>query len=410
MIPEGTAVLAVTLTAAATVIAVAVVAAIWSTARSKRKINYMLDALEDNEVNFRFKESGLFSSGINRTLNRMKRIFEKEKLQLLEQEKYFGAMLDKVSTGIMAVDSTDGHVAYCNAAARRILGISSPVNLRQLSRISPELHEAFTAAAQGQASNVRFTYDMSARFIALRPSAADIGGKKMTIISFNDIRSEQSEIETESWTKLIRVLIHEIMNTVAPVASLSDSLVRYSDKLPREELREGLETIWSSSRGLLKFVESYRNLMHVPEPVRKVVYLKDIIDRVLQLTESLTAGNGVSVGYRELNDDIILYADEDQISQILVNLLKNAVQAGASRISVTASISDDGSTSVEVANDGKPVPEERREEIFMPFFTTRADGSGIGLSLSRQIMKMHNGSLVLSCSDPGRTVFTLIFR
>ena len=177
-----------------------------------------------------------------------------------------------------------------------------------------------------------------------------------------------------------------------------------------EELREGLETIWSSSRGLLRFVESYRSLMHVPEPVRKVVWLKDIIARVMQLTGSLSGAEGIKTDYTELNDDIMLYADEDQISQIFVNLFRNAVQAGASRISVTASVSDEGCISIDVANDGRPVPPERREEIFIPFFTTKSDGSGIGLSLSRQIMRMHNGSLTLARSDERETVFSLKFR
>lgn len=386
-----------------------VIAALRASARSRKKVNYMLDALEDNEINFRFKEKGI-DAGFNRTLNRMKRIFEKEKLQLMEQEKYFGVMLDKVSTGIVVVDSPDGHVAYSNSAALRLLGLSSIVNLKQLAKISTGLSEAFMKAAGGSDSKASFTNDMSLRSIALKSSTAKIGGKDVTIISFNDISSEQSEIESESWSKLIRVLIHEIMNTVTPVASLSDSLAKYSDKLPPEELAEGLRTIRSSSQGLLKFVESYRSLMHVPEPVRKVVWLKDIIARVIQLTEVHASARNVTVAYTELNEDIILYADEDQISQILVNLFKNAVQAGAAHINITASIGEDGTTAIDVANDGKPVPEERREEIFVPFFTTKADGSGIGLSLSRQIMRLHNGSISLSRSDARETVFTLLFR
>lgn len=409
MTTELTTTALVLLPTAAAVVA-AVIAGLRVSARNRRKVNYMLDALEDNEVNFRFKEKGVIDSQFNRTLNRMKRIFEKEKRQMLEQEKYFGVMLDKVSTGIVVVDSPDGHVAYSNTAALRILGISSLVNLKQLAKISDSLAAAFIEAAGGGSTKVSFTNDMSMRSLYLKSSAAVIGEKDVTIISFNDISSEQSEIESESWSKLIRVLIHEIMNTVTPVASLSDSLAKYSDKLPREELNQGLETIRSSSQGLLKFVESYRSLMHVPEPVKKVVWLKDIIERVMQLTQAQTSANGVDVSYAELSEDIMLYADEDQISQILVNLFKNAVQAGATKISVTASIEDDGSTAIDVANNGRPVPEERREEIFVPFFTTKADGSGIGLSLSRQIMRLHNGSISLSRSDARETVFTLLFR
>lgn len=407
---DGMPTMTLVLLFAAVAVVAAVAASLRTSFRNRRKVDYMLDALEDNEVNFRFKEKGTLDSAFNRTLNRMKRIFEKEKLQLREQEKYYGAMLDKVSTGIVAVDSHDGHVAYSNSAALRLLGVSSLVNLKQLAKISGSLCDAFMTAADGGDAKARFTNDMSVRSLALKSSKAVIGGKDVTVISFNDISSEQSEIEAESWSKLIRVLIHEIMNTVTPVASLSDSLAKYSDRLPREELIRGLETIHSSSSGLLKFDESYRSLMHVPEPVRKVVLLKDIIARVMQLTEAQTSARDVKVGYTEFDEEIMLYADEDQVSQIFVNLFRNAVQAGASAISVTASIDGDGSTVIDVANDGRPVPPERREEIFVPFFTTRHDGSGIGLSLSRQIMRMHNGSISLTRSDGRRTVFTLRFN
>lgn len=408
MTTELTTTALVLLLAAAAAVA-AVLAGLRISARNRRKVNYMLDALEDNEVNFRFKEKGVIDSHFNRSLNRMKHIFEKEKRLMLEQEKYFGVMLDKVSTGIVVVDSADGHVAYSNTAALRILGISSLINLKQLERISGCLASAFIRAAGGDEAKASFTNDMSTRSLCLKPSTAVIGDRNVTIISFNDISSEQSEIESESWSKLIRVLIHEIMNTITPVASLSESLAKYSGKLPREELNKGLDTIRTSSQGLLKFVESYRSLMHVPEPVKKVVLPKDIIARVMQLAQSQTSAHGVDVRYTELSEDIMLYADEDQISQIMVNLFKNAVQAGATRISVTASIGDDGCTTIDVANNGHPVPEERREEIFIPFFTTRPDGSGIGLSLSRQIMRLHNGSISLR-SDARETVFTLRFK
>lgn len=421
-----------TLISAAVVSAVVAFAAagVFFTSRSRRKVDYMLDALEDNETNFRFREDRAVDRRFNRTLNRMKDIFAREKMLLSEQERYFGVMLDKVSTGILVADSRDGHVAYSNAAALRMLGISSISSLRQLKNISGELYDAFCGALCGNGAEVGVISDMSRRVLSLKPSVAEIGGRQMTIISFNDISDAMNGIESESWTKLVRVLTHEIMNTVTPIASLSEALVRYADDYGRggtsgggdshdggevtsrrvPDLREGLETISSSSRGLLKFVGKYRSLMHVPDPVRKVVWLRDIVSHVLQLTGGQLSSAGTECRYVEKSEDIMLYADRDQISQIMVNLIRNAIQAGASEICISGEINPDGHVIVEVANNGDPVPEDKREDIFIPFYTTRPSGSGIGLSLSRQIMHRHNGSLFLARTGSVETVFSLVFR
>lgn len=225
-------------------------------------------------------------------------------------------------------------------------------------------------------------------------------------------RSRQKN-EQESWTKLIRVLTHEIMNTVSPIASLSASLGEYLDT-PEEnrgvDIKAGLETISSSSKDLIKFVESYRELAGVARPVKKGLMVDDLIKKVIDLTSSDRAEANVTCKYIAGSEDILIYADESQISRILINLVKNAVQAEAKTITINAFIDRSEQTIISVANDGAPISLEAQEQIFIPFFTTKRDGSGIGLSLSRQIMHAHNGSLELTRSDNELTMFTLTFK
>ena len=227
------------------------------------------------------------------------------------------------------------------------------------------------------------------------------------------VERRRQQNEQESWTKLIRVLTHEIMNTVSPIASLSDALSHYID-IPEErreiDVKAGLETISSSSKDLIKFVESYRELAGVAKPVKKGLMVDVLARKAIDLTHEQCASSGASCSYRAESEDILIYADESQISRILINLIKNAVQAGAKHISIAASIDSSEQTIIKVANDGAPITPEAQEQIFIPFFTTKREGSGIGLSLSRQIMRAHNGMLDLTRSDEECTEFTLIFK
>ena len=282
------------------VVIVAIIAAIAAAVHVRRsdikKVGYMMDALEDGELNFRFQEKNKF----NRTLNRIRTIFEKQRQQ----------------------------------------------------------HEQ------------------------------------------------------DSWTKLIRVLTHEIMNTVSPIASLSDAMAKSVDENGHSELdiKAGLETISDSSKNLIGFVQTYRQLSGVAKPVRKALFLQELMDNVIGLNSEFAASCGAVCTYRPEEPDLMVYADEGQISQILINLIKNALQAGAKHIDISARMGKDDEVIVHVANDGEAIPVSAQEQIFIPFYTTKKEGSGIGLSISRQIMRNHNGSIELVRSDDQQTVFELRFR
>ena len=212
--------------------------------------------------------------------------------------------------------------------------------------------------------------------------------------------------EVESWTRLIRVLTHEIMNTVSPISSLSEAL----KDAPESAMREGLDTISASSKGLIEFVQSYRDLTRIQKPVKKALLLKELVGRVLTLEQEPAAAAGVKMSYTEKSEDILLYADENQISRILINLIRNAIQAGATRVDIVSEIASDESVKVYVSNNGPAISEEAQSQIFVPFYTTKEEGSGIGLSVSRQIMRLHGGNLSLLQSSADVTTFLLTFK
>ena len=212
--------------------------------------------------------------------------------------------------------------------------------------------------------------------------------------------------EETSWSKLFRVMTHEIMNTIAPIASLSDTLL----EAEKVDVKTGLETISTASKDLIRFVESYRSFTQTVQPIRKAVMVDELMERVLRLNKAKIEEQGSNLIYYTKAKDLLVYADEGQIMLVINNLIKNAVQAGANAIRITAELNEEDQTIIRVANNGKAIPQAKQEEIFVPFYTTKPNGTGIGLSLSRQIMIKHHGILRLEQSDEKMTVFAMIFK
>jgi signal transduction histidine kinase len=212
--------------------------------------------------------------------------------------------------------------------------------------------------------------------------------------------------EEASQSKLFRVMTHEIMNTIAPIASLSDAL----SKGESQDVKEGLETISASSKDLIRFVESYRSITSMTPPVRKAVMVDELMERVMRLNKAKAAEQGVTLTYTAKAVDLLIFADEGQMMLVFNNLIKNAIQAGANSIRITADLNAEDQTVIRVTNNGKPIPLRQIDEIFVPFYTTKPNGTGIGLSLSRQIMIKHHGDLRLEQSDEKMTIFALIFK
>lgn len=368
------------------------------------KIDFMSDALDSGESAFRYSEDHGSYRRLNRSLNRLRSIFEAEKSDIRERERYFGIMLDHVQSGVIVIDGDK--IDYSNVIARGFLGMSDISSLRQIERISPELANAFRSASETESRALLVSERGTVQF-SISACTARLHGKDVNIVTFNDITREMENNESESWTRLIRVLTHEIMNTVTPIASLSSALSQNLDAYDTEDVRSALGTISSSSEGLISFVQSYRSLTHIAAPVRKAFYLRNLVNDSVTIAQANWSLARVS--YHELSEDIILYADYGQISQVMNNLIKNAVQAGASDIDITASIDKRERTVINVANNGEPIGETGREQIFVPFYTTKGvSGTGVGLSLCRQIIRLNGGTINLTSSTPEATVFTIV--
>lgn len=368
------------------------------------KIDFMSDALDSGESAFRYSEDHWSDRRLNKSLNRLRSIFEAEKSDIRERERYFGIMLDHVQSGVIVIDGDK--IDYSNVIARGFLGMSDISSLRQIERISPELANAFRSASEVE-SRASFVSERGTVQFSISACTARLHGKDVSIVTFNDITREMENNESESWTRLIRVLTHEIMNTVTPIASLSSALSQNLDAYDTEDVRSALGTISSSSEGLISFVQSYRSLTHIAAPVRKAFYLRDLVNDSVTIAQANWPSARVS--YHELSEDIILYADYGQISQVMNNLIKNAVQARASDIDITASIDKRERTVINVANNGEPISETGREQIFVPFYTTKGvSGTGVGLSLCRQIIRLNGGTINLTSSTHEATVFTIV--
>lgn len=368
------------------------------------KIDFMSDALDSGETAFRYSESRWRNRRLNKSLNRLRSIFEAEKADIRERERYFGTMLDHVQSGVIVIDGEK--IDYSNTVAKGFLGMAEISSLRQIGRISPDLANAFREASEME-SRASFISERGTVQFSISACTARLHGKEVSIVTFNDITREMENNESESWTRLIRVLTHEIMNTVTPVASLSSALSQNLDSYSAEDIRSALGTIASSSEGLISFVQSYRSMTHISTPVRKAFYLKDLVNDSVNIAKANWPS--VNVLYRELSSDVILYADYGQMSQVLNNLIKNAVQAGAWNVSITASIDKREQTVIDIANDGEPISASGQEQLFVPFYTTKGtSGTGVGLSLCRQIVRLNGGTIKLSSSTPEATVFTIV--
>lgn len=368
------------------------------------KIDFMSDALDSGETAFRYSESRWRNRRLNKSLNRLRSIFEAEKADIRERERYFGTMLDHVQSGVIVIDGEK--IDYSNTVAKGFLGMAEISSLRQIGRISPDLANAFREASEME-SRASFISELGTVQFSISACTARLHGKEVSIVTFNDITREMENNESESWTRLIRVLTHEIMNTVTPVASLSSALSQNLDSYSAEDIRSALGTIASSSEGLISFVQSYRSLTHISAPVRKAFYLKDLVNDSVNIAKANWPS--VNVLYRELSSDVILYADYGQMSQVLNNLIKNAVQAGAGNVSITASIDKREQTVIDIANDGEPISASGQEQLFVPFYTTKgSSGTGVGLSLCRQIVRLNGGTIKLSSSTQEATVFTIV--
>ena len=372
------------------------------------RLMFVFNAVQNDDYSFRFTENPNITRHalVNQSLNRIKEVMDNAKMQIREREKYFELIMECAGIGIVTV-MENGTVAQTNTKALRIVGMERLNHIDQLRILSEELCEAMHRIEPGAQLTARFTTEIGDQNLVLSCSAMEFGGKRLKVISIGNIHEELDRKEVESWEKLTRILTHEIMNSLAPVTSISHTLLSSSGDA--ETMRQGLETIHATSDRLLRFVDSFRAVTRIPAPQKAPFYLSELVAESL----SLIPHEGIEVETSIEPMDTMLYADRALMSQVFVNLLKNATEALMAQdcdreITIRSTIDSEERIQIEVTNNGSAIPAEVAENIFTPFFTTKTDGSGIGLAVSRQIVRLHGGSLRLKHNEESRVTFAIV--
>lgn len=387
---------------------------------NNRKLAFMFNSIENSDYAFKFIESDRMKKDerlVNEALNRIKGLLTKARDETIDQEKYYQIILESVTTGVVVVNSS-GHVTQTNHEAVRLLGIEPFTHVNQAAKLDPEFPALLREIQPGENRQMVWHNERGTMTLSVNASELRRRGENLKVLALSDIENELSDREIESWIRLIRVLTHEIMNSVNPITSISDSLVERVREDDDNQLKQGLETISETAKGLISFVESYRKFTRLPQPKPTLFYLNEFMEHMCSLAlaripEAERKNYPIELSVEP--SDLILYADKGLVSQVVTNLLKNAMEAVSEvenpQIKFSAIIDSREQVIISVENNGPNIPAEVVDHIFVPFFTTKLGGSGVGLSLSRQIMRLHGGTLKYrpAAGEQG-SIFTMMFR
>lgn len=395
--------------------------------RTNRKLTQFLESIRHSDFSTSFSDRGLGRSfeGLNRAFNEVIREFRKNRAEKEEHYNYLLTVVQHVSIGILAFRK-DGKVDIFNNAIKRLLKINNLKEIRELENIKPEFPALLLSMKAGDRQLIKLVVDDELLQLSVYATEFRMRGEEFLLVSLQNISSELEEKEIESWQKLIRVLTHEIMNSITPISSLASTVqemlfeedegiskIKDLDDDETDSVRQALSTIQGRSQGLLTFVETYRNLTRIPRPNFRYFRVKELFDRAHMLFKPKMDRYNIQCQTRVFPEDLMITADPDLIDQVVINLLLNAIDAvketSNSIISVTASFNASGRVTIDFSDNGQGIKPDVMDKIFMPFFTSKKEGSGIGLSLSRQIMHLHKGTITVK-SKPGEgAVFTLVF-
>jgi len=393
---------------------------------TNRKIRFFFDSIrnDDSSLSFSVDEKNSSIREIYKSMTRVNTQIKQLKIENRNQEQYFQILLEHLGAGIITYNNL-GHILHANSSAKRLLSTDVLTHLQQIERIDQKLFKTISTIKPFDRRLIAFNTENGEIQLSLKATSLKTNETELIILSIQDIKNELDEKEIESWMKLIRVLMHEIMNSITPITSLSESLSNiYSaggDPVSPEQVTvktiattlQGLNVIKEQGKGLMSFVESYRKLTRVPEPEKKFFKVAELMSRVQILYGSLDKSDKTDLSFSLKEPDLEIFADQNLVSQVLINLVKNALEANENnadgKIIITAGSNSDHRPEICVIDNGPGITEENLDEIFVPFFTTRQNGSGIGLSISKQIMRVHGGNLKVRSTPNKETLFCLSF-
>jgi two-component system, NtrC family, nitrogen regulation sensor histidine kinase NtrY len=388
--------------------------------RSNRKIAFFFEAIRNEDFTLYFPEKTGNRSlrELNKSLNNVNERIKKIKFELQEQEQYFKTILEQVSLGVLTFNDK-GTIFLANRASRNLLNYEHLTHIEQIQRIDQKVYSALKNAKPGDRKLVSFYNGKETIQLSLKSTLFKTTQDTLQLVTIQDIKNELEAKELESWVKLIRVMTHEIMNSVAPITSLSQTLLGYfknlNGKKPEKKTiantMKGLEVINDRGNGLMGFVETYRKLTHLPQPDKKPIVLRELFDKIITLVGHESTPADITFLWKVNPPELEILADKKQVSQLLINLMKNATEALrdtlSGKITLEAKINENGRPQLSVTDNGPGISPELMDKIFVPFYTTKESGTGIGLSLARQIMQLHGGSLKI-VSAPGKNTSAIL--
>jgi nitrogen fixation/metabolism regulation signal transduction histidine kinase len=392
--------------------------------RTNRDLARFLGAIEYSDFSQSFINTSLGKSfgELNRSFNRIIEKFQRSRSEKEEQLRYLETVMQHVGVGLIAYDQ-NGNVEFMNNAAKKLLNIPGVPNVTALNKLGGSFVETLFDIRAGEKKTIKLVEQDDIIQLIIYATEFKLRDKKITLVSLQNIQIELEEKETEAWQQLIRVLTHEIMNSITPISSLAStvSLMLPSgnmetaplDEETMKDVNDAVNTIKRRSEGLIHFVNSYRNLTKIPKPNFQIFQLSQLFGRVRKLMQSEMMENGINFITSVRPETLELTADPELIEQVIINLVINSEQALKEmpdpEVSLASYLDEKGKVVIKVTDNGPGIPEDIAEKIFVPFFTTKKNGSGIGLSLAKQIVRLHRGSIRVS-SKPGEgTSFTLKF-
>ncbi|MDE2890871.1 MAG: ATP-binding protein [Gemmatimonadota bacterium] len=391
--------------------------------RTSRDLTRFLQAVryEDFSQSFSGRGLGAAFDDLKEAFNEVLNAFRRTRAEKEENFQYLQTVVQHVGVGLVCYGS-NGRIELMNTAAQRLLRRPHIHNVRELEPVSETLADTLLALGPGDRTLVKVQDEDELLQIIIHATEIRMRGESFILASVQDIQSELEEQEMEAWQKLIRVLIHEIMNSITPISSLASTVRGHFpesgrssplDQQTAADVSAALETIQSRSEGLQQFVDTYRQLTRIPRPDFQICPVVGLFDRVASLMNPECESAGIALRTRVEPETLEVTADPNLVEQALINLVRNAAEALAGRdqprVDLTASLDRRGRVLIRVQDNGPGILDEVQDRIFIPFFTTRQEGSGIGLSLCRQIMRQHRGAISVQSTPDEETVFTLRF-
>jgi len=389
-----------------------------------RKITFFFDAVRNEDSTLHFPENTKDKSfrNLHHSLNRLNELITDIKIRNENNERFFRQLLKYSSTGTI-VEDENGYIDLINDSALEMLQMTNLVHMDLLKQKNSELFENLQQIKPGQGSTVKIFDDSGLKLVSVKVAMIKFGSKAYKVFSMYDIKSELEEKELDTWQKLIRVLTHEIMNSVAPITSLSNTLRRIftpnNKPVSAKEIQqksidkalEGLAVIEETGKGLMNFVDNYRKLAKIPKPVFKPILVEEWLNRVYLLMKDKIENEKIEFNLINHNVQKPFPGDEKLLTQVVINILNNAIDAlevkKLKRIQISSNYKKNNGLEIKIIDNGKGIDDENLEKIFIPFYTTRENGSGIGLSLSRQIMRLHKGTIEAYSKPHHYTTFVL---